>query len=55
MARLGNENDVDEQTKMLVKEPFVQRIQEFFAMVQDKFKGQPNKYAEFKQLCRAIN
>ena len=54
MDHLANE-DIDEQLKLLEKEPFVQRIREFFALVQEKFRQQPERYGEFKELCRAIN
>ena len=55
MDHLTNENDIDEQLNLLQKEPFVQRIREFFALVQEKFRRCPDRYAEFKELCRAIN
>ena len=55
MDHLANENDIDEQTRMLVKEPFVQRIREFFTLVQERFRNEPDKYQHFKELCRAIN
>ena len=53
--RHGDENDIDEQMKTLMSEPFVQRIKDFFSMTLEKIKQEPAKKSEFLSLCRTFD